>query len=129
MIQVAALVAIWAGVAWLVFVAGVAAFAPRRARGGLAAMGSTVALNFAEHVPRAAVGLAMVVRAPQSAWPGAFSIAGWFVIASSLVILAVPLRWHNGYARWWAGRMSDRAIRLLAIPAVVLAGALAYGAV
>ena len=129
MIQTAALVAIWAGAAWLVFVAAVAAIAPERAREGLAAMGSTVAVNLAEHAPRALVGAAMVVRAPEAAWPTAFAVAGWFIVASSVAILLVPLRWHNGYARWWAARFPALAIRLLAIPALALAAALAYGAV
>jgi hypothetical protein len=128
LIQVAALVAIWAGAAWLVFVAGVTLAAPERARAGLAAMGSTVAINLAEHVPRALVGAAMVIRAPEAAWPGMFTAAGWFVVASSVVILAMPLRWHNGYARWWAARLPATAFRLLAIPALALAAVLAYGA-
>ncbi len=128
MIETAALVVTWAGAAWLVFVAGLAAIAPERARTGLAAMGSTVALNWAEHAPRALVGAAMVVRAPEAVWPDAFAIAGWFIVASSAVILSVPLRWHNGYARWWAARMPAMLIRFLAIPALALAALLAYGA-
>jgi len=129
LIEVAALVAIWAGAAWLVFVAAVAALAPDRARAGLAAMGSTVAINWAEHAPRALVGAAMVIRAPEAAWPIAFEVAGWFIVASSVVILLVPLHWHNGYARWWAARFPAAVIRLLAIPAMALAAALAYGAI
>ena len=128
MIQAAALVAIWAGAAWLAFVAAVMVAAPERARAALAAMGGTVAINLAEHIPRALVGAAMVLRAPQAAWPGVFTVAGWFVIASSAAILAMPLRWHNGYARWWAARLPVTAIRILAIPALALAAVLAYGA-
>lgn len=129
MIAGAALVVIWAGAAWLVFVAGIAAFAPERARTALAAMGGTAAINWAEHAPRALVGAAMVIRAPEAAWPPAFAAAGWFIVASSAVILAMPLRWHNGYARWWAARIPAMVIRILAIPALALAGALAYGAI
>ena len=129
MIQTAAFVVVWAGAAWLVFVAAVAAIVPERARAALAAMGSTVAINWAEHAPRALVGAARVIRAPEAAWPTAFAIAGWFIVASSAVILSVPLHWHNGYARWWAARIPAGMIRVLAIPALALATALAYGAV
>lgn len=129
MIAGAALVVIWAGAAWLVFVAGIAAFAPERARTALAAMGSTAAINWAEHAPRALVGAAMVIRAPEAAWPTTFAAAGWFIVASSAVILAMPLHWHNGYSRWWATRIPVMVIRILAIPALALAGALAYGAI
>ena len=126
MIVAAALLVVLAGAAWLALVAVVCLLRPGRARQSLAAMGSNWRWQLGEHIPRAMVGFAMVLRAPLSKAPLPFEIAGWFLIASSILILAVPMRWHNRYAVWWAERIPLAAYRLLALPTLALAVLLAY---
>jgi hypothetical protein len=126
MIEAAVLLVVLAGAAWLALVAQVCLIRPERARQSLASMGSNWRWQLGEHIPRAIVGLAMVLRAPQSKAAQLFEIGGWFLVASSILILAVPTRWHNRYAVWWAERIPLVAYRLLALPTLALAVLLAY---
>lgn len=111
---------------WLAFTGAVMAFAPEAARKALAGMGSTPAIQFGEHIPRALVGLALVVRAAHSKAPLLFEVGGWFILASSIAIMLAPRRWHNAYAVWWAQRIPAFAFRLLALPTVLVAAWLAW---
>jgi len=126
MIGMAALIVVLAGAAWLAFVALACLFRPERARQSLAAMGSNWRWQLGEHIPRAVVGLAMVMRAPLSKAPEVLSIGGWFIVATSILILLVPMRWHNTYAVWWAERIPLAAYRLLSLPTLAMAVLLAY---
>ncbi|WP_336985511.1 hypothetical protein [Altererythrobacter aquiaggeris] len=128
MIQPIALGIVILGAGWLVFVAGLCLAAPERARAALGAMGSTWPVHAVEHVLRATAGAALVIRADLSKFPAAFEIAGWFMVVSSALILILPRRWHHAYAAAWAKRIPLWMYRVLAIPALVLAGALFYAA-
>ena len=126
MIGTAAVLVVLAGAGWLALVALVCLLRPEQARNSLASMGSNWRWQLGEHVPRAIVGLAMVLRAPLCKAPQVFEIGGWFLIASSILILAAPMRWHNRYAVWWAERIPLAAYRLLALPTLAMAVLLAY---
>lgn len=126
MIGTAALLIVLAGAAWLALVALVCLLRPERAQQSLAAMGSSWRWQLGEHVPRAIVGFAMVLHAPPSKAPQLLEVGGWFLVASSILILAVPMRWHNRYAVWWAERIPLVAYRLLALPTLAMAVLLAY---
>jgi len=79
-------------------------------------------LNITEQGLRIVAGAALVMRAPASRVPMAFEVAGWILVASSVLILIVPVRWHGAYGRWWVGRLAPLAVRVLS-PVPVLAGA------
>lgn len=128
MIALAALAAVLLGAAWLGVVAIVCLFRPERAREGLGQMGANWRMQLGEHIPRAIFGGAMVLRAPLSKAPWVFEAAGWFILASSVVILLLPMRWHHTYAMWWAQRIPLGAYRMLALPTVGLGALLAYAA-
>ncbi|WP_435416716.1 hypothetical protein WAB17_07385 [Parerythrobacter aurantius] len=122
----AAMLVVLAGAAWLAFVSLVCLFRPERARQALASMGSNWRWQLGEHIPRAIVGLAMILRAPLSKAPAVVEVGGWFLVATSILILLVPMRWHNDYAVWWSERIPLVAYRLLALPTLALAVLLAY---
>lgn len=122
---IALLVAL-AGSGWLALVGLVCLLCPERARRGLASMGSDWRWQLGEHIPRAIVGFAMVLRAPLSKAPVPFEIGGWFLAATSILILLLPMRLHHRYAVWWAERIPLAAYRLLAPPTLALAVLLAY---
>lgn len=126
MMASAALLVVWSGAGWLVFAGLICAVCPERARTGLAAMGSNWTVQLGEHIPRAIVGLAMVLRAPLSKYPAMFEGAGWFILATSVLILMVPMRWHNSYAVWWARRIPLWLYRILCAPTLAMAALLAY---
>lgn len=128
MIQALATGCILIAAGWLAFAAGVMALAPSLAQRTLASMGSSAAIHFGEHLARAAVGIAMILRAELSKAPLFFEWGGWFVIASSILIMIAPRRWHHNYARWWAERIPPIAYRLFALPTLLFASWLAYAA-
>lgn len=70
----------------------------------------------------------MVVRAEASKLPQFFETAGLFIIASSIVLLLIPLRWHSGYAVWWSNRLTPVAVRSLAPFSLVAGASLIYAA-
>lgn len=107
---------------WLVWVGGIMAFRPLYALDLLSRTASSYRINAAEQVPRLLAGAAMMVRADVSRFPPFFEIAGLFIVASSVVLLIVPLRWHNGYAVFWARRIPPIATRMIA-PLSVFGGA------
>ena len=128
MIALAALAVVLLAAGWLGVVGMVCILSPEKARAGLAHMGSNWRIQLGEHIPRAIAGGAMVLHAPLSKAPAVFEIAGWFILASSILILLVPMRWHNAYAVWWAQRIPLAAYRVLAMPTVGLGALLAYAA-
>jgi len=71
---------------------------------------------------RVLAGVALIVRAPASKLPLVFEIAGWLLVATSLLIMVAPIRWHGAYGRWLVGRITPLAIRILS-PVPMLAGA------
>ena len=116
----ALLVLIAAG-AWLVAVGGMMALRPQRALHILSLTATSHRVNLSEQVPRLIAGLAMLVRAEASKLPLMFEVAGGFIAASSLVLMVIPLAWHNGYAVWWAKRIPTMSVRAIA-PFSVLGG-------
>ena len=79
-------------------------------------------LQVSEQGLRILAGAALVVRAPAAKLPLAFEIAGWALVASSVMVLLAPIRWHGAYGRWWTGRIRPWWIRCLS-PVPLLAGA------
>lgn len=128
MIQLLALGCILLAAGWLAFVALVCLVAPTRARAGLASMGSSAAIQFGEHIPRAITGMAFLARAAESKVPMVFSILGWFLLASSIMIMLAPRAWHHAYARWWAERIALPFYRVAALPTLFVAAAIVYAA-
>lgn len=78
--------------------------------------------NVIEQGLRILAGAALILRAPASKLPMVFEVAGWLLVASSVLILVAPLRWHGAYGRWWVGRIKPWLIRLLS-PLPMAAGA------
>lgn len=125
---IVALVVIWLGGAWLVGVGGLMIVRPERALHMLGQTARSWQVNAAEQVPRLLVGLAMVVRADVSRAPQLFEVAGWFLLLSSVVLLLMPLKWHAGYAKWWAARFPTWAVRLIGPVSMMVGAALIWAA-
>jgi hypothetical protein len=126
-VQSAALIIVIAAGLWLAGVGALMAFRPgyglelcERMTASLEA--SNWRVNVIEQGLRIIAGAALVIRAPASKFPMAFEVAGWILVATSVLIVAAPARWHGAYGRWWMGRLAPLALRVLS-PVPVLAGA------
>ena len=120
--QAASLVVIYTAALWLVAVGVFMAVRPHSALAFLRQTAATWRINIAEQGLRLLAGAALVVRAPSSKFPQVFEIGGWFIVASSVVLLLIPLRLHAGYAIWWSNALPPWAVRVIA-PLSIAAGA------
>ena len=85
-------------------------------------------LQFTEQGLRVLVGVGLIVRAPASRVPPVFEVAGWVLVATSLLIMAAPIRWHGAYGKWLLKWLRPLMIRILSpVPAAAGAG-LVYAA-
>ena len=125
--QAIALMVVAAAGLWLVGVAFLMALRPRYCLQVFEKMSANLErsnwrLQFTEQGLRVLAGVALIVRAPASKLPMVFTVAGWLLVATSLLIMVAPIRWHGAYGRWWVGRIAPLAIRILS-PVPMMAGA------
>jgi hypothetical protein len=125
--QAIALILVAAAGLWLVGVAFLMVLRPRYCLQVFEKMSanlerSNARLQYTEQGLRVLAGVALIVRAPASKLPLVFEVAGWLLVATSLLIMVVPIRWHGAYGRWWVGRIPLLAIRVLS-PVPMMAGA------
>jgi hypothetical protein len=106
---------------WLIAVGILMLVRPQLCLSVLSKTASTRRINNTEQGLRLLAGLALVVRAPFSDLPRVFEIGGWFIVVSSITLLFIPLRWHAGYAVWWANALPLWAVTPVA-PLSVAAG-------
>lgn len=113
---------------WLLATALLMAVRPGRFLHLLSLTASSRRVNNTEQGLRLLTGLALVARAGESKLPQLFEIGGWFIFASSVILLVVPLRWHAGYAIWWSLRLNPWAVRAIAPMSAVFGIGLVYAA-
>lgn len=51
------------------------------------------------------------------------------LVATSAALLVIPLRWHAGFARYWAEHLPIALVRLAGLAALAIAGWLARAAI
>ena len=127
-LQVIALIVVAAASLWLVGVAFLMAMRPRYCLHLLERMTANLErsnwrLQFTEQGLRVLAGLALIVRAPASKLPLVFDVAGWLLVATSMLIMVAPIRWHGAYGALWVKRLTPLIIRILSpVPAAAGAG-------
>jgi len=132
--QTVSLVVVAASGLWLVAISFLMALRPRYCLQVFERMTASLAatnwrLQLTEQGLRILAGAALIVRSPLSKLPLAFDVAGWCVVITSLLILALPIRWHASYGDFWCRWLTPLALRVLCpIPAIVGAG-IVYAAV
>ena len=94
---------------------------PGKALEYLSKAGSTNLINYLEITIRMLPAFCLVIYAPYSRYPIPFSTLGWFMIGTSLVLYAIPRRFHHKYALFWAERFKTTHVRILA-PLSILFG-------
>lgn len=131
--QAIALIVVVAAGLWLVGVAFLMALRPRYCLHLFEKMSANLErsnwrLQFTEQGLRVLASVALIVRAPASKLPVIFEVAGWLLLATSLLIMVAPIRWHGAYGRWWVGRIAPLAIRVLSPVPMMAAAGLIYAA-
>jgi len=133
-VQTTALIVVTASGLWLVAVSCLMALRPSYCLQLFEKMTSSLAtsnwrLQLTEQGLRIVAGAALVVRSPLSRLPLGFELAGSCLVITSLLILALPIRWHAFYGHWWSRRLTPLALRVLSpVPAIVGVG-IVYAAV
>lgn len=71
-------------------------FRPEKVKKIIAAAGSTYFINYTELIIRFFIGLAFInVQSKQEV---VYSIFGYFLICSALILMVVPIKLHNGFS-------------------------------
>ncbi len=115
--------------AWLIGIAFLMALRPSRFLDYLRLTAANWRINLIEQGLRLMVGLALIARGEASKLPALFHLGGWFIVASSVALLLMPLRLHAGYAIWWAGRMSITSVRVIAPLSAAFGVGIIYAAI
>lgn len=116
----AAVVVVFAGI-YLVCLAAVALISPERAIRFFGGFASSARVHYLELGVRTMVGISLVAYAPNMAFASAFSVFGWILTLSSLVLAVVPWRWHKRFAQATVPH-ATRYPLLLALGSFVLGG-------
>jgi uncharacterized protein YjeT (DUF2065 family) len=95
---IAAVVVFFAGL-FLASLGAVALAMPALARRFLLGFATTPGLHFLELALRLFVGTAFVFAAPGMRYSLAFSVFGWIVVLTTLVLVLIPWRWHRRIAQ------------------------------
>ncbi|MBA3949937.1 MAG: hypothetical protein H0X44_08345 [Acidobacteria bacterium] len=66
----------------------------------LASIASSARAHFVEMFARLALGAAFISAAPRLKFAALFVVFGWVLVATTLVLLAVPWKWHRRFASW-----------------------------
>jgi len=99
---------------WLIGIGVFMLIQPRRALSALARMGGSATIHLGEMGLRILAGAAIVLAAAGSRFPLPMMLVGGFLIASAIVLLILPRRWHAAYSTWWSGRIPVPLVRLIA---------------
>jgi hypothetical protein len=73
-------------------------FAPAKARQILRKAGSTNMINYTEITVRMIPAAGLIGYADYSRFPEVFSVVGWFILGTSVVLYFVPRKWHHSYS-------------------------------
>ena len=101
-------------------------FAPQKAREKLRKAGSTNVINYTEITIRMIPAAALVLVADFSKFPAFFSLLGWFMLATSLVLYVVPRSMHHHYSLRSAEILTPFYVRLISPLSMLFGGLLMY---
>lgn len=73
-------------------------FAPKKAQSTLRKFASTNLINYTEITLRLLVAIAMILYADYCKFPKAFTIFGWFLLITALILYAVPRKLHHAFS-------------------------------
>jgi len=111
---------------FLILVGFLMLFAPQKAREILRKAGSTNVINYSEITLRMIPAAALVIYADFSKFPAFFSVLGWFMLATSLVLYFVPRSMHHNYSLRSAEILTPLYFRLISPFSMLFGSVLIY---
>lgn len=99
---------------------------PEVARKILRKAGSTKFINYSELLLRMIPAGALIIYADYSKFPSAFSIVGWFMIFTSVVLLIIPRKSHHKFSTSSAEFITPRYFQFISPFAFFIGGLIIY---
>ena len=113
--------------AFLLCLAAASVFRPRLAAHFLNGFANSARAHYSEISLRLLVGAALIIAAPDMHFSYVFKLFGWLIIVTSAVLLLLPWRWHQRFAKFVLPPLIRR-VWLFAVLALPLSVALFYSA-
>jgi uncharacterized membrane protein YfcA len=104
-------------------------FKPVKARQILQKAGSTNLINYAEIIIRMIPAIGMILYADFSRYPEIFKLFGWFMLATSFILLFIPRRLHHQFSLKSADILKPLYFRIVAPFALMIGVWLIYAVV
>ncbi len=101
-------------------------FAPIKARQLLRKAGSTNFINYAEITIRMIPAIALILYSDFSKFPDYFTVFGWFMLITSLVLYFVPRQLHHNYSLKCADIIKPLYFQLISPFAILIGIVLLY---
>ena len=111
MIEVLAIAIVVATGGFFSALGGASLLAPSHASRFLLGFADSPSKHYAELGFRFLAGGAFVLAAPNVLFPTAFNFFGWVLVATTMVLLLIPWRWHHRFAQ----RAVPEALRFLPV--------------
>ena len=119
MIIIANLIIVFFGL-FIVFSGLLMFFKPEKVREIIAKAGSTYLINYTELGIRLLIGIAFVYSSLFSIYELQFTIIGYFLITSALLLMLVPIKKHNQFSRKAAEKLKPIYLKICAPFAIFL---------
>lgn len=114
---------------FLIAVGLVMLFAPTLARRILQRAGSTNLINYTEITIRMIPAAGLILYAEFSKFPEFFSLLGWFMLITSLILYVVPRKLHHSYSLKSAEMLKPLYFQLISPFSFLFGGTLIYAVV
>lgn len=100
---------------FLIALGGASLLSPAKAKAFLLGFATSAFTHYLEMALRLIVGGSILSQAPHLRYPGAFTIFGWMLIGTSVVLFLLPWKWHRRFAE----KAVPQALKYLPIMGVV----------
>ena len=113
---------------FIIFIGFVMCINPKKARETLRKAGSTNFINYAEITIRLIPAFALIIYADFSKFPEAFTIFGWIMLTTSLILFTIPRKIHHKFSMKSADILKPIYFQVIAPVAFIVGGLIIYNA-
>jgi len=87
---------------------------PERARATIGKAGSTIIINYGELIVRLLLGISFVIAAKTNTYEQYFTIFGYFLIISAVILMLTPMKTHHKFSTKAAETLKPMYLRICA---------------